>query len=96
MPSSTSPMSRNRRSPDLAEEDDRDVVDAGPAVGWRGRDLAADGPEDAQRDLVDGEAVAGGEPRPDRRARSRQRRAATPRSPAPARSSPARRPGRRW
>jgi predicted transcriptional regulator len=30
--------------PDLAEKDDRDVVDAGPAVGRLGRDLAADRP----------------------------------------------------
>ena len=59
--------------PDLAEQDDRDVVDAGPAVGRLGRDLAADRPQDAQRDLVDRQAIAGGEARvgparPDRRA----------------------------
>ena len=35
MPSSTSPISRNRRRPDLAEQDDRDVVDAGAAIGRR-------------------------------------------------------------
>jgi hypothetical protein len=39
--------------PDLAEQDDRDVVDAGPAIGRGGRDLATDRPQDAQRDLVD-------------------------------------------
>ncbi len=38
--------------PDLAEKDDRDVVDACPAVGRCGRDLTADGPQHAHRDLV--------------------------------------------
>ena len=64
MPSSTSPISRNRRRADLAEQHDRDVVDAGPAVGRLERDLAADRPEHAQCDLVDGQPVAGREAQP--------------------------------
>ena len=53
--------------PDLAEQDDRDVVDAGPAV-WRGRrHLAADRPEHADVDLVHGQAISRGEPQPCRR-----------------------------
>ena len=52
--------------PDLAEQDDRDVVDARPAVGRRRRHLTADRPEHAKVDLVDREAVAGGEAEPDR------------------------------
>ena len=51
---------------DLAEHDHGHVVDAGAAIRRDRRDLAADGPQDAQRDLVDGEAVAGGQPQPDR------------------------------
>jgi hypothetical protein len=47
--------------PDLAEEDDRDVVDASPAVGWGRGDLAGDRPQDAQGDLVDRHPVSGGE-----------------------------------
>jgi hypothetical protein len=33
--------------PDLAEQDDRHVVDAGPAVGWVEWDASADRPQDA-------------------------------------------------
>ena len=70
--------------PDLAEQHDRHVVDAGAAIGWRGGHLAADRPEDAEADLVDVEVVTGREPEPDRRTRSRQvaqpRRVAGPRA----------------
>ena len=52
---------------DLAEEHDRHVVDPGPAVGWLGRHLAAAGPQGAERDLIDGQVVTGGDPRMDRR-----------------------------
>jgi len=45
--------------PDLAEQDDRHVVDARPAVGWLDRHLAPDRPQDAQRDLVHLHAIAG-------------------------------------
>ena len=47
--------------PDVTEEHDRDVVDAGPAVRGRCRHLAADRPQDPQVDLVDCEAVARGD-----------------------------------
>ena len=70
--------------PDLAEQHDRHVVDAGAAIGWRGGHLAAERPEDAEADLVDVEVVTGREPEPDRRTRSRQvaqpRRVARPRA----------------
>jgi hypothetical protein len=50
--------------PDPAEQDDRDVVDAGTAIG-RGRGhLAADRPQDSKVDLVDRQAVARGQCRP--------------------------------
>jgi hypothetical protein len=48
---------------DLAEQDDRDVVDASPAVGRRRRDLATDRPQHAHRDLVHRQPIAGGEDR---------------------------------
>ena len=57
---------------DLAEQDHRDVVDAGAAIRWDGRDLPADRPQHVQVDLVDGEPVAGGQAEPDRRAGSGQ------------------------
>ena len=44
-------------SADLAEEHDRDVVDPGPAIRWRGRHLAADRPQDVEVNVVDGEPV---------------------------------------
>jgi len=46
---------------DGTEQHDRDVVDARPAVGRFGRDLAADRPQHAEVDLVDVQAVAGGQ-----------------------------------
>ena len=52
--------------PDLAEQDHRDVVDAGPAVGWLGRDPPAERPEDVEVDLVDREPVAGRQAKSDR------------------------------
>ena len=45
----------------LAEEDDRDVVDPGPAVGRLLRDAAGVRPQDLQVDVVDGQAVPGHE-----------------------------------
>jgi hypothetical protein len=39
--------------PDRAKQHDRHVVDARPGVGWFGRHLAPDRPQDAQVDLVD-------------------------------------------
>ncbi len=57
---------------DLAEEDHRDVVDAGAAIRRDCRDLPADRPQHVQVDLVDGEPVAGGQAEPDRRAGSRE------------------------
>ena len=56
-----------------------------PPSGGVGGHLAADRPQDPQADLVDVEAVAGGEPEPDRRARSRQ--VAQPRRVARARAA---------
>jgi len=53
--------------PDLAEEDDRDVVDGGPAVRRRDRYLAPDRPQHAQRDLVHRESIPGRETEPRRR-----------------------------
>jgi hypothetical protein len=58
--------------PDLAEEDDRDVVDAGPAIGWHGGNPAADRPQHPHGDLVDGEPVTRGQAEPDRAMRSCQ------------------------
>ena len=52
--------------PDLAEQDHRDVVDAGPAIGRLGRDLPAERPEDVEIDLVDREPVAGRQAESDR------------------------------
>lgn len=49
---------------DLAEQDDRHVVDTGAAIGWFDRHLASDGPEHSQRDLVDCEPIAGGDGKP--------------------------------
>jgi hypothetical protein len=46
---------------DLPQQHDRDVVDAGPAVGRRARHPTAHGPQHAQVDLVDREPVAGGQ-----------------------------------
>ena len=43
----------------LAEEDDRDVVDAGAGVGWLTRDRRPIGPQHPKADVVEGEAVAG-------------------------------------
>lgn len=57
---------------DLAEQDDRHVIDAGPAVGRGHRHLAADRPQDAQPDLVHVEVVPRCEAHPDRRTGSRQ------------------------
>jgi hypothetical protein len=57
---------------DLAEEDDRDVVDTRAAVGGLGRHVTADRPQHAERHLVDPQSVAGRETEPDRRAGSRQ------------------------
>jgi hypothetical protein len=45
--------------PDGPQENDRDVVDPGPVVGWLGRDGSGDGPADLQRHVVDGKPVAG-------------------------------------
>jgi len=58
--------------PDLAEQDDRDVVDARAAIGWDGRDLATDRPQHPEADLVDREPVAGGQAEPDWRTLSSQ------------------------
>ncbi len=55
---------------DLAQEHDRDVVDARPAIGWRHGNLAADRPEHAQVDVIHGQSVTGRETHPGRRARS--------------------------
>ncbi len=55
-----------------AQQDDRDVVDPGPAVGRLGRHMAADGPQHAEVDLVDRQSVAAREPEPDRRGTGRQ------------------------
>ncbi len=57
---------------DLAEEDDRHVVDPCPAVGRRQWHLAADRPQGAQVDLVDRQAVTGGEAEANGRTRSRE------------------------
>ena len=45
---------------DLPGEHDRHVVDARPAVGRLERNATAYRPQDAQVDLVDGQAIAGG------------------------------------
>ncbi len=58
--------------PDLAEQDDRHVVDTGAAVGRLAGHLAPDRPEDAERDLVDLQSIARGEAATDRRAGARQ------------------------
>jgi hypothetical protein len=58
---------------DLAEQDDRDVVDARPTVRRSQRYLSTDRPQDLERDLVDRQSVAGGQARPCRRADRRQR-----------------------
>jgi hypothetical protein len=55
--------------PDMAEEDDRHVVDTRPAVRRRRRHLTADRPEDPEVDLVHGEAVTGRDREADRRRR---------------------------
>ena len=47
---------------DLAQEDHRDIVDTRATIRRQRRDLAADRPEHPERDLVDGESVAGGDP----------------------------------
>lgn len=60
--------------PDLAGDHDRDVVDRRAAVGRFDRDAPADGPEHAHRDLVDAEAIAGGNAGPDRTAAVRELR----------------------
>ena len=44
---------------DLPEQDDRNVVDARPAIGRRQRNLAPDRPQHAQADLVDVQVIAG-------------------------------------
>lgn len=49
-------------SPELPEEDDRDVVDRRPVIGRPLGHRAGVRPEDAEADLVDPEDVAGGEP----------------------------------
>jgi hypothetical protein len=46
---------------DRAEEDDRDVVDPGSAVGWRLGDAPGVRPQDPQLDVVDRETVTGHE-----------------------------------
>lgn len=46
----------------LAEEDDRDVVDARPGFGGRRRNGPRIRPQDAQRDVVEGQPIAGREP----------------------------------
>ena len=53
--------------PDLAEQDDRDVVDAGPAVRRGRRDLPTDRPQHAERDLIDFEPIPGRQAEPRRR-----------------------------
>ena len=55
---------------DLAEEDDRHVVDAGSPVRRLDRHLAADGPQDTECDLVHFQPVARSETTADRCARS--------------------------
>ncbi len=57
---------------DMTEEDDRDIVDARPAIGRRHRHLAANGPQDSQVDLVHCETVTGRYREPDRRSRRRE------------------------
>src|SRR3954462_8773978 len=47
---------------DLAEEDDRDIVDTRATVRRYRRDLTPDRPENPERDLIDAESVAGGDP----------------------------------
>jgi hypothetical protein len=49
-------------APDPAEEHDRHVVDATALVGRLERHATAVGPEDAQVDRIQGQAVAGGKP----------------------------------
>ena len=44
--------------PDLTEQDDGDVVDAGASIRRRGGYVAAYRPEHAHLDLIDGESVA--------------------------------------
>jgi hypothetical protein len=56
----------------LAEQDDRHVVDSGPAVRRLDRHLAADGPQDAERNVVHLQSVTRGETTADRCARPRQ------------------------
>jgi hypothetical protein len=67
-------------STDLPEQDDGHVVDAGTAVGRRGRNRSVGRPQHAQRDIVDGEPVPGPEAPSRRRRRtvepSRPRRVA--------------------
>ena len=92
---STSPMSRKRRLPDLAEQDDRHVVDAGAAVRRLDRDLAPDRPQDAERDLVDLQPIARGESSPRLALPDATAGTPRPRSRARARASRARRPDRR-
>jgi hypothetical protein len=59
-------------APHLAEQDDRHVVDTGSAVRRLDRHLAADGPQDPERDVVHVEPVACCEATAHRRAGSRQ------------------------
>jgi hypothetical protein len=59
-------------APDLAEQDDRHVVDAGPSVRRLDRHLVTDGPQDSERDLVHVQPVARGKTTADRCGRSRQ------------------------
>jgi hypothetical protein len=53
-------VARQQEAPpgDFAEQDDRDVVDSGTGVGWLTWDGRMIGPQHAETDVVEGEAVA--------------------------------------
>lgn len=48
-------------SSDVAQQDDREVVDLGPAIGRPGRDRSRIRPQDAKSELVDGQPITGRE-----------------------------------
>src|SRR6185436_4436327 len=61
-------ISREQDAPaaDLAEQDDRDVVDSAAGVWWLARDAPGVRPEDAHLQVVNRQAVAGDERAPPR------------------------------
>ena len=66
------PHEQEPSRPDLTEQHDRHVVDAGAAVRRHRGDLAADRPQHTQRDLIDGQAIACGQAESDRAVGSSQ------------------------